>query len=97
MKGNLNITRSRRREPLTDTQLLLTITVCIFFVMYGLAMLIWGFLKPPPQISRASTYMHTKMQMVMVSSNWVSVRGSLRRALRCKSGELLMLPSPFPL
>ena len=33
---------SRRREPLTDTQLLLTITVCIFFVMYGLAMLIWG-------------------------------------------------------
>ena len=34
---------SRRREPLTDTQLLLTITVCIFFVMYGLALLIWRF------------------------------------------------------
>ena len=37
-----------RREPLTDTQLLLTITICIFFVMYGVAMLIWGggFLRP---------------------------------------------------
>lgn len=37
-----------RREPLTDTQLLLTITICIFFVMYGAAMLIWGggFLRP---------------------------------------------------
>ena len=38
----------RRREPLTDTQLLLTITICIFFVMYGLAMLLLGggFLRP---------------------------------------------------
>ncbi len=38
----------RLREPLTDTQLLLTITVCIFFGMYVLAMLIWGegFLRP---------------------------------------------------
>ena len=35
MKSSLNITRSRRREPLTDTQLLLTITICIFFVMYA--------------------------------------------------------------
>lgn len=32
----------KRREPLTDTQLLLTITVCIFFGMYLLAMLVWG-------------------------------------------------------
>ena len=48
MKSSLNIPRSRRREPLTDTQLLLTITICIFFVMYALAMLIWGagFLRP---------------------------------------------------
>ena len=39
---------TRRREPLTDTQLLMTITICIFFVMYGAAMLIWGggFLRP---------------------------------------------------
>ncbi len=38
----------RRREPRTDTQLLLTITICIFFGMYILAMLIWrgGFLRP---------------------------------------------------
>lgn len=38
----------RRREPLTDTQLLLTITICIFFCMYMLAMLVWGggFLRP---------------------------------------------------
>ncbi len=37
-----------RREPLTDTQLLLTITVCIFFGMYMLAMAVWGggFLRP---------------------------------------------------
>ncbi len=32
----------RRREPMTDTMLLLTITVCIFFVMYFMAMAIWG-------------------------------------------------------
>ncbi len=32
----------KRKEPLTDTQLLLTITVCIFFGMYFLAMAIWG-------------------------------------------------------
>ncbi|WRS28655.1 sugar ABC transporter permease YjfF [Oscillospiraceae bacterium MB08-C2-2] len=30
------------REPLTSTQLLLTITVCIFFGMYILAMTVWG-------------------------------------------------------
>lgn len=42
-------TRERRlREPLTDTNLLLTITVCIFFAMYIIAMLVWGggFLRP---------------------------------------------------
>ena len=32
----------RSREPLTDTQLLLTITICIFFAMYFAAMAIWG-------------------------------------------------------
>ena len=32
----------RRREPMTDTMLLLTITVCIFFAMYFAAMAIWG-------------------------------------------------------
>ena len=32
----------KRREPLTDTQLLLTITICIFFTMYFAAMAIWG-------------------------------------------------------
>ena len=31
-----------RREPLTDTQLLMTITICIFFGMYILAMLLFG-------------------------------------------------------
>lgn len=34
--------RQKRREPLTDTQLLMTITICIFFVMYILAMLLLG-------------------------------------------------------
>ncbi|HPF88220.1 MAG TPA: sugar ABC transporter permease YjfF [Candidatus Limiplasma sp.] len=32
----------KRREPLTDTQLLVTITICIFVVMYVLAIVIWG-------------------------------------------------------
>ena len=38
----------RRREPISNTNLLLTITICIFVSMYGLAMLIWGggFLNP---------------------------------------------------
>lgn len=37
-----------RKEPLTDTNLLLAITVCIFFGMYMLAMAVWGggFLRP---------------------------------------------------
>lgn len=37
-----------QREPMTDTHLLLTITVCIFVGMYILAMVIWGggFLRP---------------------------------------------------
>lgn len=40
--------RRLRKEPLTDTGLLLTITICIFFAMYLLAMAIWGggFLRP---------------------------------------------------
>ncbi len=33
---------SRRREPLTDTQLLMTITICIFLVMYACAMIFMG-------------------------------------------------------
>ena len=47
MKKNQNVLR-HRREPISDTQLLLTITICIFVTMYVLAMLIWGggFLKP---------------------------------------------------
>ena len=48
MKLNGSKLPERRREPLTDTQLLMTITVCIFVGMYILAMLIWGggFRKP---------------------------------------------------
>ena len=38
----------KRREPLTDNNLLLTITICIFVLMYLAAMFIWGggFLNP---------------------------------------------------
>ena len=38
----------KRREPISNTNLLLTITICIFFGMYGLAMGVWGggFLNP---------------------------------------------------
>ncbi|MBR4604821.1 MAG: sugar ABC transporter permease YjfF, partial [Lachnospiraceae bacterium] len=31
-----------RREPLTDTQLLMTITICIFVAMYLMAMILLG-------------------------------------------------------
>ena len=34
--------KPKRREPLTDTQLLMTITICIFAVMYALAMILLG-------------------------------------------------------
>ncbi len=42
----MNNTKKFRREPLTDTQLLMTITICIFVGMYLLAMLLFkgGFL-----------------------------------------------------
>ncbi|MBR4394106.1 MAG: sugar ABC transporter permease YjfF, partial [Oscillospiraceae bacterium] len=48
MKNSANPGLTRRREPITDTQLLLTITICIFVCMYVLAMIIWGggFRKP---------------------------------------------------
>ena len=48
MNTSENRLPARRREPITDTQLLLTITICIFVGMYVLAMLIWGggFKKP---------------------------------------------------
>ena len=41
-------TKSFRREPLTDTQLLMVITISIFFVMYIMAMIFLqgGFLRP---------------------------------------------------
>ena len=40
-------TKTFRREPLTDSQLLMTIAICIFLVMYVGAMLIFkgGFLR----------------------------------------------------
>ncbi len=42
------IPEKKCREPISNTNLLLTITVCIFIGMYALAMLIWGggFLNP---------------------------------------------------
>ena len=38
----------KRREPISNTNLLLTITICTFIGMYVLAMLVWGggFLNP---------------------------------------------------
>ena len=48
MKANKTALGARRREPLTDTHLLSTITICIFFGMYIVAAIIWGggFLRP---------------------------------------------------
>ena len=42
------IAEKKRREPISNTNLLLTITICIFIGMYVLAMLVWGggFLNP---------------------------------------------------
>lgn len=47
MTGANNASRTRRREPLTDAQLLTTISICIFVVMYAAAMVFLGggFLK----------------------------------------------------
>ena len=44
MKMNVPNTKKNdfRREPLTDTQLLMTITICIFVGMYILAMIVFG-------------------------------------------------------
>ncbi|MBR4538557.1 MAG: sugar ABC transporter permease YjfF [Clostridia bacterium] len=48
MKQPSSAPAPRKREPISDTHLLLTITICIFVCMYVAAMLIWGggFLKP---------------------------------------------------
>ena len=48
MKTNPTANGPRRREPLTDAQLLMTITIGIFLVMYGAAMIFLGggFLRP---------------------------------------------------
>jgi simple sugar transport system permease protein len=40
--GAAGLTGLGHREPLTDTNLLLTITVCIFIGMYAIAMNVWG-------------------------------------------------------
>ena len=42
------ISRGKTREPISNTNLLLTITICTFIGMYVLAMLVWGsgFLNP---------------------------------------------------
>ena len=52
-------TEKKRRESLSNTTLLMTITVCTFFGMYLIAMLIWqgGFLNPQ-QFLIFSTTMH---------------------------------------
>lgn len=52
MTGNrglfAGIPGKKRREPISNTNLLLTITICTFIGMYVLAMLVWGggFLNP---------------------------------------------------
>ncbi len=52
MKENNNlltgISKKRRREPISNTNLLMTITVCTFIGMYLIAMIVWGggFLNP---------------------------------------------------
>jgi simple sugar transport system permease protein len=45
---NKNASLLTRREPISDTKLLLTVTICIFFAMYIFSMIAWGggFLRP---------------------------------------------------
>ena len=49
---------SKRREPLTDTQLLMTITICIFAVMYLFAMILLG-----------GGFLHTQQIFDMLNDN----------------------------
>ena len=42
MNGVKNNARAKRREPLTDAQLLMTISIGIFVAMYALAMIFMG-------------------------------------------------------
>ena len=48
MAQNNLLSRKKDRQPLSNTALLLTITICTFIGMYLLAMIIWGggFLNP---------------------------------------------------
>jgi len=48
MKSNVSYPGQKRKEPISDTMLLMSITIGIFVVMYALAMIILkgGFLKP---------------------------------------------------
>ncbi len=52
MTSNLDtrgrVPAEKHKEPISNTNLLLTITICTFFGMYALAMLVWGggFLNP---------------------------------------------------
>lgn len=44
MKKNLlgGRTEKKPREPISNTNLLMTITVCTFVGMYAIAMIVWG-------------------------------------------------------
>ena len=48
LKSKVSVSGQKRREPISDTMLLMSITIGIFVVMYALAMIILqgGFLKP---------------------------------------------------
>lgn len=71
---NKNTNQLRRREPWSDTQLLMTITICIFFAMYALAMAVWGggFLKPQKLFDMLNNYAYLiiiscSLTIVMIS------------------------------
>lgn len=71
---NKNTNQPRRREPWSDTQLLMTITICIFFAMYALAMAVWGggFLKPQKLFDMLNNYAYLiiiscSLTIVMIS------------------------------
>ena len=66
-----------RREPLTDTNLLMTITICLFFIMYIVAMIVWGagFLNPQ-QIANMFNN-HAWLIIVACGLTMVMISGSI--------------------
>lgn len=87
----MNKNTLKSREQMTDTKLLMTITICIFFAMYILAILIWGGgFKRPQQLfdilnNNASLILVAcSLTIVMISGGIdISVGGVIALVVMC--------------